>query len=110
MFMAGVGTRSGYAFGNALMQGQALTLVALAFVVSLLVTTLTLWVGYKLMKLSYGYLMGLTAGMFTQPAILSFATEQSKNETPNLGYASSYPMAMISKIVIAQIILSMLLK
>lgn len=110
MFMAGVGTRSGYAFGKALMQGHALTLIALAFVVSLLVTTLTLWVGYKLMKLSYGYLMGLTAGMFTQPAILSFATEQAKNETPNLGYASSYPMAMISKIVIAQIILTVLLK
>jgi len=52
-----------------------------------------------------GLLTGILAGMQTQPAVLGFAQEQARNELPNIGYATVYPVAMIAKILLAQFIL-----
>ncbi len=53
-------------------------------------------------------LIGMLAGLQTHPAILNFATEQTENDLPNIGYATVYPMAMISKIILAQLMLAVL--
>jgi putative transport protein len=44
----------------------------------------------------------------TQPAVLAFAQEQSGDDLPSVGYASVYPVAMILKIVLAQVLLAMI--
>ena len=46
----------------------------------------------------------VAVGIQTQPAALAFANGQSKNELPNLGYATVFPLAMIAKIVLAQVV------
>jgi putative transport protein len=48
----------------------------------------------------------MLAGMQTQPAVLAFAGEQARTELPNLGYATVYPVATISKILIAQLLIT----
>ena len=53
-------------------------------------------------------LIGLLAGLQTNPAILSYATLQTGNDIPNVGYVTVYPAAMITKILLAQILLSLL--
>ena len=54
-------------------------------------------------------LTGILAGMQTQPAVLSYALEQSGNDLPNIGYATVFPIAMITKILMAQLLLALLL-
>ena len=78
---------------------------AVTFVTSLLV----LWVGYRWLRIPFGLLLGITAGMQTQPAVLGYALEQTNNDLPNIGYASVYPVAMIAKILLAQILLALFL-
>ena len=41
----------------------------------------------------------------TQPAVLALAVERSENDLPNVGYATVFPIAMIAKIVLAQLVL-----
>jgi putative transport protein len=69
---------------------------------------ITLWVGYRLLKLPIGVLIGMLAALQTQPALLSFAQEQADNELPNIGYATVYPIAIIGKILLAQLLLIVL--
>ena len=69
----------------------------------------TLWIGHKLLKIPMGLLGGMLAGLQTQPAVLGFALEQTDNELPNIGYATVYPIAMIAKILMAQLLLTGLL-
>ena len=69
----------------------------------------TLWVGYKVLKIPMGLLTGILAGLQTQPTVLGFAQEQTHNELPNIGYATVYPVAMITKILLAQVILILFL-
>jgi putative transport protein len=40
--------------------------------------------------------------------VLSYAVEQSGSDIPNLGYAATFPMATIAKILIAQLLLLLL--
>ncbi|HYN86891.1 MAG TPA: hypothetical protein VER55_00105 [Ardenticatenaceae bacterium] len=61
----------------------------------------TLWIGYRLFKIPMGLLIGMVAGLQTQPAALGVALEQTGNELPNVGYAAVYPVALIAKILFA---------
>jgi putative transport protein len=56
-----------------------------------------------------GLLLGMAAGIQTQPAALGFALEQTGDELPNLGYAAVFPIATIAKILAAQVLLATLL-
>ena len=53
-------------------------------------------------------LIGMLSALQTQPAVLGFSTEQSESEVPNIGYALVFPIATISKILFAQLLLMFL--
>ncbi len=105
MFLAGVGTRSGYSFVTTLTQGNGLLLFLGGALITIPVAMLTLFIGYKLLKIPFSLLTGMLAGLQTQPAVLAFANEQTGNEAPNIGYAMVFPTAMVLKIIFAQILL-----
>ena len=102
-FLAGVGIRAGYAFSVTLRQNGLAILLAGA-VVTLAVTLVSMVVGYKLLKITFASLMGLVSGIQTQPACLAYATREAKSDAPNLTYAAVYPVAMIAKIILAQLL------
>jgi putative transport protein len=52
-------------------------------------------------------LIGMLAGIETQPAVLASAVEKADNDLPNVGYATVFPVAMIVKIVLAQLLLQL---
>jgi len=102
-FLAGVGIRAGYAFAQTLRQNGLQMLLAGA-AITLVVTLASLVVGYKLLKIPFASLMGLVAGIQTQPACLAYATREANSDAPNLTYAAVYPVAMIAKIILAQLL------
>ena len=105
LFFAGVGTRAGYAFFETLASGAGLTLFLAGAVLTCLTAVATLTIGYQLLKIPMSRLIGMLAGLHTQPAVLSYALQQTDNEIPNLGYATIFPVATIAKIILAQILL-----
>jgi putative transport protein len=109
IFLAGVGTKAGYPFVDTLTKGPGLLLFGIGALVTCSVALLTLFVGYKLLKIPYGVLIGMLAGLQTQPAVLSFARDQARNELPEIGYATVYPAAIIAKIILAQVLMALML-
>lgn len=107
-FLAGVGIRSGYSFVSTLVAGTGTILLIAGAIITCVVSLTALWVGHKFLKIPFSVLMGMLAGMQTQPAVLGYALEQTQNELPNVGYATVYPVATILKIILAQIILTVL--
>jgi putative transport protein len=109
LFLAGVGTASGSEFAHTLMAGdrQGWTLLAGGLIVACVTNAMTLVIGYKLLRIPLSLLMGLLAGLQTQSTAVSFSTEQTGNEIPNVGYASVYTAATISKILLAQLLLTL---
>ncbi len=101
LLLATIGVRSGGSFIESLEGGAGLTIFALGAGVSFLTALLTLLIGYKLLKIPYGILMGYISN---QPAILEFGLGRSKNMLPLQGYTIMFPIALILKIIYAQIL------
>jgi putative transport protein len=108
LFLAGIGTRAGYSFITTITQGSGLMIFAAGAVITVVTAFTVLWVGYKLLRIPMSLLIGILAGLQTQPAVLGYGLEQTHNELPNIGYSTVYPVAMILKIILAQIILVVL--
>lgn len=108
-FLAGIGTRAGYAFFSTLRQGDGWLVLAAGAALTCIIALATLWVGHKWMRIPMGLMVGILAGLQTQPAVLGFGLEQSGNDLPNIGYATVYPIAMIGKILLAQMLLILFL-
>lgn len=108
LFLAGVGTRSGYAFVETLKGGGGLAIFAVGAAVTFVVALGTAIVGRRVLGIGPGALAGMMAGIHTQPAALAFAAEQHKDGAPTVGYATVFPLATIAKIVVAQVLVAIL--
>lgn len=109
LFLAGIGTRSGYAFKETITQGgDGITFFMLGALITLIVGFTFLSFGHLLLKIPFPKLAGMLGGLQTQPAVLAFVNEQAKSEQPNIGYSSVFPIATLSKIILAQVLLTLL--
>jgi putative transport protein len=104
LFLAGVGVSAGGQLASALGE-HGIAMLGLGAAVTLL-TTLSLivllksWVGAGIVTT-----LGASSGMQTQPATLAAAHELSqRSEQTYVAYATVYPVAMIGKILLAQLI------
>lgn len=105
LFLAGIGTRSGFAFIQTLSNGDGLRLFLAGALITLSTALVLLWIGHRFLKIPIAVLGGTLAGFQTQPAVLAFAQEKTASDQPNLGYATVYPLAMLLKILLVQLLL-----
>lgn len=109
-FLATVGVNAGWDFGTTLFQGNGVILLLTAFAIALILCFTTLIIGYKVLKIPMGTLIGMLAGIQTQPGAVSFAVDQTHDDRPGFGYAAVFPTTLIAKIILAQLILALFLK
>jgi putative transport protein len=102
LLLASVGVRSGNAFLEAFTTGSGWFVFGIGFVLIVITTFVALYVGFKLMKIPYSLLIGMTS---PQPAVLSYAEEQAQNPLPGIGYTLMFPFAIIINVVLAQVLL-----
>jgi putative transport protein len=107
LFLAGAGTNAGTHLADVLQdQGWILLLVGAA------VTTLSALAGLVVMvkfyRLNLLSAMGALTAAMTNPPALSAASNQTETDLPALSYASTYPVALIFKILLAQVLLEIL--
>ena len=105
LFLAYAGSNSGSALAAALSSPTGPRLLAIGVVVTT-VTAATVILGGRLLAGMYGPRMGgVLAGTQTQPAVLAYANESTKDDPRvNLGYALVYPAAMIVKVIVAPLL------
>lgn len=105
LFLAGIGTRAGQELGTALSDPESLLVIGAGAVLTLTVSLATLVLAYKVLHAPFGLAMGLLGGLQTQPAVFAYADEEVGSELADRGYTTVYPMAMVVKIVLAQVLL-----
>lgn len=103
LFMAGVGTKAGYSFWQTLRTNGPEIIVAGA-IVTFSVALTAILVGHKLLKIPFDSVMGMVSGIHTEPASLNYAAQVSGSDRPNIAYTTVYPIAMIGKIILAQLL------
>ena len=105
LFLAYAGGRAGSAFLAAVQTPLGLKIIAAGAVVSAAHAAALLLISRKFLGVGGPRLAGFISGSQTQPAILAFANSTSRfDERVALGYALVYPVAMVTKIVVAQVL------
>jgi putative transport protein len=107
LFLAGIGTRAGTGFFAAVGSSRGLGLFAAGAAVTVATALSSAWVAHRLMKVPMSLTLGIVAGIHTQPAVLGWALDETRNEIPNVGYASIYPAATLAKLVAVQILVAL---
>ena len=106
LLLAVIGVKSGTSFVSSFNLEVGLKLFAGGCIVSLATAIFALFLGFKIFKIPFSVLTGFVSN---QPAILDFALERSKNNLPMIGYTLVFPIAMVLKIVYAQVLFLILL-
>ena len=107
LFLAGAGINAGAHFLEILQQqGMELLLAGMLVTIGTAAAgLLTMHIGYRMNMLST---MGSLCACMTNPPGLSAASNQTETDLPTIAYASVYPVALIFKILMAQVLVSLL--
>ncbi len=101
LLLAVIGIRSGSSFISSFNFEVGLILFVAGTLLSLATAVFAITMGLKLFKIPFSVLTGFISN---QPAILDFAMERSGNRIPMIGYTLVFPIALVLKIVYAQLI------
>ncbi len=105
MFLGGVGIRSGATFADAVVTATGVKLALGALVVSAFTATSAAFL-IRLVRSDPVAGAGQLSGFQTQPAVLAFALERSDgNDRVEAGYALVFPLAMVVKLVLVQLLI-----
>jgi putative transport protein len=107
-FLATIGTKAGFGF-SAIFQSGGWGLIVAGIAITTIITMTTVLIGYLYLKLPMAAVMGLMSGIQTQSACLVYANQQTDTDLPNIWYTTVYPASMVAKIIIAQLLVSILL-
>ncbi|STC69691.1 transporter [Corynebacterium pilosum] len=108
LFLAGVGTSAGAGFRQALTDPSSLAYMGVGFVITVFSAVVIGLVGVWLFRLKWDEAMGVSAGMTTNPAVITYLNTQTGTDLADRGYATVYPTTMIGKIVASQVLFLLL--
>lgn len=104
LFLANVGLLSGETFAATVVSAQGAQWVLLGVLVTLLPLLLVGVVARTWHRMNFVSLCGLLSGGMTDPPALAFATTMAGCESPAVAYAAVYPLTMLLRIIVAQVI------
>ena len=107
LFLGGAGANAGTQLVQVIQQqGPALFVAAAA--ITIIAVVVTLVITHLVLKMNLLTTLGLVAGVMTNPPALAAAGNQTTTDVPAVTYASAFPMVLITKILLAQVLVQVL--
>lgn len=103
LFLACVGLKAGEHFVDILVHGDGLLWMGWAALITIVPLLTVGFTARCFFKLNFMSLCGLLAGSMTDPPALAFANAIGRSEAPSVAYATVYPLTMLLRIVVAQV-------
>ncbi|KGN79288.1 hypothetical protein HQ35_08290 [Porphyromonas cangingivalis] len=109
IYLACLGISSGANFFATLMSGDGVTWLGLGALLTVVPTLLVGIIALKYTQYTYGAVGGFLCGTMANPIALDYLNNQAKDDIPTVSYASVYPLAMFMRVIIAQLVVSVIL-
>ncbi len=104
LFFACVGLTAGPTFFSSAFSMTGIAWLAAGVCVAILPVLVVGVIARKYFGLNFVDLMGLLAGSTTDPPALVFANSLFQSEAPAVAYATVYPLTMVLRIIVAQVL------
>jgi putative transport protein len=103
LFLIAVGLLAGDGFFKNLFSPVGAAWLGYGAIITLLPLLLVGWIAKKFFNINYLHICGLLAGSMTSPS-LAFTQTMTPSEAPALAFATVYPLTMILRVLLAQLI------
>jgi putative transport protein len=104
LFLACVGLKSGGRFLEMLFSESGLSWLGAGALLTLVPLVVVGFLARAFLKIDYPTLCGVLAGSMTDPPALAFAGSITKSDRPLVAYAAVYPLVMILRVFLVQIL------
>jgi putative transport protein len=109
IFLACVGLGAGQNFFHTLINEQGLQWIGYGLLMTVLPIILGGIIGRYFFHINFYTLIGVLSGGNTNPPALAYANDRRASDTPSVGYATVYPLAMLVRIVSIQVLMMIFL-
>lgn len=104
LFLACLGLDSGKHFIDTIMNGDGLLWIGIGFIITIVPVLIIGWLAMRVSHLDFGSTCGMLCGAMANPMALTYANDLFDGDNPSVSYATVYPVAMFSRVIISQIL------
>jgi putative transport protein len=104
LFLACVGLKAGSRLLEVLFSGNGVAWLVAGAVLTLVPLMTVGLISRKFLRIDYPTICGVLAGSMTDPPALAFATSFTNSDRPLTAYAAVYPLVMILRVFLVQIL------
>jgi AspT/YidE/YbjL antiporter-like protein len=109
LYLACLGLDAGAHFFETVVRPEGAMWIGLGFAITFVPVVVMALVALRLARLDFGSTCGMLCGAMANPMALNYANDTLPGDNPAVSYATVYPLAMFSRVVIAQLILMIFL-
>lgn len=110
LFLACVGLSAGPKFVSTVMSHQGLIWMTAALAITTVPLLIFGIIGRRCLQMNFLEISGLLSGSMTDPPALAFANNLAGSEAASIAYATVYPLTMLCRIVVAQVMVLLLFR
>ena len=104
LFLACLGLDAGGQFVETLLRGGGLTWIGAGFIITLLPSLAMTIAAMRWWHLDFGTAAGMVSGAMANPMSMTYANEITPGDDAPVAYATTYPLSMFARVVIAQLL------
>jgi putative transport protein len=104
IFLACVGLKAGERLWGTLRSGDGFLWMLCGAMITFIPLVIVGIVARAWKKMNFMTICGVLSGSMTDPPALAYSTQISGNDAPSIAYATVYPLTMLLRVVIAQLI------
>lgn len=104
LFLACLGLDAGGQFIDTILRGDGLTWVAAGFIITLLPSLVMTIAAMRWWHLDFGTAAGMVSGAMANPMSMTYADGITPGDNAPVAYATTYPLSMFARVVIAQLL------
>lgn len=104
LFLACLGLDAGGQFIDTIMRGDGLTWIGAGFIITLVPSLAMTIVAMRWWSLDFGTAAGMVSGAMANPMSMTYANGITPGDSAPVAYATTYPLSMFARVVIAQLL------
>ena len=108
LYLGCLGLSAGANIMETIRGGNGLIWIALGFLITVLPVIVMGLVAMRATRVDFGSTCGMLCGAMANPMALDYANDTLPGDNPAVAYATVYPLAMFSRVIIAQILVMLL--
>ena len=109
LYLGCLGLSAGADIMQTIKGGDGLMWIGLGFIITVVPVLVMGLLSMRIWKVGFGAVCGMLCGAMANPMALDYANETVAGDSPAVSYATVYPLAMFSRVVIAQVLVMIFL-